>query len=196
MVVGAADLAGAVAVLGRWTGGEPEIDADSLRVSGPVVGAPSPCPRSRVLWKMRHDPQGIVLTLAAPVVLVLVFGFVFGPAIAVPGEGDYREFLVPGLFVTIAFNLRADDDHDGAGLRARHRRPVPLDAHQSHRDPVREGRGHHRLRRPEPGADGALRARGGPAGASATASAPRSVPLGLLLAFSTRRPGRGRAWGW
>ncbi len=60
---------------------------------------------SRVLAKLRHDPAGIALTLAAPVMLVLVFGYIFGSAIAVPGSGDYREFLVPGLFVTIAFNL-------------------------------------------------------------------------------------------
>jgi ABC-2 type transport system permease protein len=60
---------------------------------------------ARVLWKLRHDPAGIVLTLAAPVVLVLVFGYIFGSAIVVPGSGDYREFLVPGLFATIAFNI-------------------------------------------------------------------------------------------
>ncbi|WP_181780411.1 ABC transporter permease [Pseudonocardia pini] len=59
---------------------------------------------TRILTKLRHDPAGIALTLGAPVVLVLVFGFVFGPAIAVPGSGDYREYLVPGLFVVIAFN--------------------------------------------------------------------------------------------
>jgi hypothetical protein len=51
---------------------------------------------ARVLAKLRHDPAGIALTLAAPVVLVLVFGYIFGSASAVPGSGDYREFLVPG----------------------------------------------------------------------------------------------------
>jgi ABC-2 type transport system permease protein len=60
---------------------------------------------SRVLAKLRHDPAGIALTLAAPVVMVLIFGYIFGSAITVPGAGDYREFLVPGLFVTIAFNV-------------------------------------------------------------------------------------------
>jgi len=59
---------------------------------------------ARVLAKLRHDPAGIALTLAGPIVLVLVFGYVFGPAIAVPGAVDYREYLVPGLFVMTMFN--------------------------------------------------------------------------------------------
>lgn len=59
---------------------------------------------ARVFAKLRHDPAGIALTLGAPVVMVLLFGYVFGSAIAVPGSGDYREYLVPGLFVVIAFN--------------------------------------------------------------------------------------------
>lgn len=59
---------------------------------------------ARVFAKLRHDPAGIALTLGAPVVMVLIFGFVFGSAIAVPGAGDYREYLVPGLFVMIAVN--------------------------------------------------------------------------------------------
>jgi ABC-2 type transport system permease protein len=58
----------------------------------------------RVLTKLRHDPAAIGITLGAPVVLVLIFGFVFGSAINVPG-GAYREFLVPGLFATIAANI-------------------------------------------------------------------------------------------
>jgi ABC-2 type transport system permease protein len=59
----------------------------------------------RVLTKLRHDPGSIALTLGAPVVLVLIFGYVFGSAIAVPGGGNYRAFLVSGLFATIASNI-------------------------------------------------------------------------------------------
>ncbi|WP_134324096.1 ABC transporter permease [Cumulibacter soli] len=62
---------------------------------------------ARVLAKLRHDPAGIAMTLGAPVVMVLIFGYVFGSAIALPGGPDasaYREFLVPGLFVVLAFN--------------------------------------------------------------------------------------------
>jgi ABC-2 type transport system permease protein len=60
---------------------------------------------SRLLAKMRRDPALLVLTLAAPVGMVLIFGYIFGSAIAVPGGGDYREFLVPGLLVTMAVNI-------------------------------------------------------------------------------------------
>jgi hypothetical protein len=35
---------------------------------------------------------------------VLLFGFVFGSAIAVPGGGDYREFLMPGMFAQAMVN--------------------------------------------------------------------------------------------
>jgi len=59
----------------------------------------------RVLTKLRHEQTALVLTVGAPVVLVLVFGYVFGSAIAVPGREDYRAFLVPGLFVMTAANI-------------------------------------------------------------------------------------------
>ena len=37
---------------------------------------------------------------------VLLFGYVFGSGMVVPGGGDYREFLMPGLFVmTMAFGI-------------------------------------------------------------------------------------------
>lgn len=58
----------------------------------------------RVLIKLRHDPAAITVTLGAPVVMVVLFGYVFGSAIAVPG-GSYRAFLIPGLFATIGANV-------------------------------------------------------------------------------------------
>jgi ABC-2 type transport system permease protein len=58
----------------------------------------------RALTKLRHDPAAIGITLGAPVILVLIFGYIFGSAITVPG-GGYRQFLVPGLFATIAANI-------------------------------------------------------------------------------------------
>jgi len=59
----------------------------------------------RQLTRLRHDPSAITLTLGAPVVLVIIFGYIFGSAIAVPGGGNYREFLLPGLFATTAANI-------------------------------------------------------------------------------------------
>ena len=59
----------------------------------------------RQLTKLRHDPFAIVLTVGAPVVLVIIFGYIFGSAISVPGGGIYQEFLIPGLFATTAANI-------------------------------------------------------------------------------------------
>jgi hypothetical protein len=39
---------------------------------------------SRMLSKLRHDPAAIAVTLAVPVVLVLMFGYLLGSAIPVP----------------------------------------------------------------------------------------------------------------
>jgi ABC-2 type transport system permease protein len=58
----------------------------------------------RVLRKQRHDPTAIALTLGAPLVMVVLFGYIFGSAITVPG-GGYRAFLIPGLFATIGTNI-------------------------------------------------------------------------------------------
>ena len=65
--------------------------------------------RDLIHWVGR--PFGIVVTLLFPVMLVLMFGYLFGGAMSVPGGnasggGDYREFLMPGMFVmTMAFGL-------------------------------------------------------------------------------------------
>lgn len=58
----------------------------------------------RVLLYYRHSPALIFVSLAAPVAMLVVFGYVFGSAIQVPGGEDYRQFLIPGLFVLIAVN--------------------------------------------------------------------------------------------
>lgn len=50
-----------------------------------------------------RQPEVFLIGLVVPLMLVLVFGYVFGSAMAVPGtqsEGSgYREFLMPGMFV-------------------------------------------------------------------------------------------------
>ncbi|ADH70060.1 ABC transporter permease [Nocardiopsis dassonvillei] len=45
-----------------------------------------------------RQPGQLVAGLLFPVVMVLMFGFLFGGAMTVPGGGDYREFLMPGMF--------------------------------------------------------------------------------------------------
>jgi len=58
---------------------------------------------------LRHwvrQPAPVVLNLLFPVLQVLMFGYLFGGALRVPGGGNYREFLLPGLFaMTMVFGL-------------------------------------------------------------------------------------------
>jgi ABC-2 type transport system permease protein len=52
------------------------------------------------------QPAMIVAELAYPITFVLLFAYVFGSAMTVPGGGDYREFLMPGMFAqTMAFGI-------------------------------------------------------------------------------------------
>lgn len=70
----------------------------------PRRAGPPRQPRHRAT-KLRHEPASLALTLGAPVVLVIIFGYIFGSAIKVPGHASYREYLVPGLYVLIAANI-------------------------------------------------------------------------------------------
>lgn len=54
--------------------------------------------------RLSRQPDSIVFGIIQSVMFVLLFAFVFGGAIAVPGGGDYTEFLMGGIFVqTVAF---------------------------------------------------------------------------------------------
>jgi ABC transporter DrrB family efflux protein len=58
----------------------------------------------RGLWHMRRQPEALADATFQPVMFVLLFAYVFGGAIAVPGGGSYREFLMGGIFAqTIVF---------------------------------------------------------------------------------------------
>ncbi|MFC4910051.1 ABC transporter permease [Actinomadura gamaensis] len=57
----------------------------------------------RELARLKAEPGQIVAALLFPVVMVVLFGYVFGSAIEVPGGGDYREYLMPGLFAMVVF---------------------------------------------------------------------------------------------
>lgn len=54
-----------------------------------------------------REPGPVIIGLLFPVLMVVMFGFLFGGAMAVPGGGDgYREFIMPGMFaMTMAFGL-------------------------------------------------------------------------------------------
>jgi ABC transporter DrrB family efflux protein len=58
----------------------------------------------RGLLHMRRQPEQLADATIQPIMFVLLFAFVFGGAIAVPGGGSYREFLMGGIFAqTIVF---------------------------------------------------------------------------------------------
>lgn len=48
-----------------------------------------------------REPIEPSLALMVPIMLVLLFGYAFGQAITVPGNGNYREFLIAGIFVMV-----------------------------------------------------------------------------------------------
>jgi ABC-2 type transport system permease protein len=52
----------------------------------------------RGLWHMRRHPEALTDATIQPVMFVLLFAYVFGGAISVPGGGDYKEFLMGGIF--------------------------------------------------------------------------------------------------
>lgn len=53
----------------------------------------------RHLTHLAQLPAQLIGNLVFPVLLVLMFGFVFGSAMTIPGGGNYRAFLMPGMFV-------------------------------------------------------------------------------------------------
>jgi len=52
----------------------------------------------RDLLHLKHNPMEVASNLIFPILTVVLFGYVFGSAIAVPGGGSYRSYLLPGLF--------------------------------------------------------------------------------------------------
>ncbi len=66
----------------------------------------------RNLIKIKRVPDLLVFTTLQPIMFVLLFGYVFGGAIAVRGS-NYREFLMAGIFAqTVVFGATIT----GAGL--------------------------------------------------------------------------------
>jgi ABC-2 type transport system permease protein len=58
----------------------------------------------RGLVHMKRQPEALSDATIQPIMFVLLFGYVFGGAIDVPGDGNYREFLMGGIFAqTIVF---------------------------------------------------------------------------------------------
>ncbi|WP_219470536.1 ABC transporter permease [Nonomuraea rhizosphaerae] len=67
----------------RWT------VLDSLTIAG------------RTYSRLRAQPTEIAAFLVFPVIMTVLFGYVFGSAIKLPNGGDYRDFLMPGIFMQV-----------------------------------------------------------------------------------------------
>ena len=66
----------------------------------------------RNLIKIIRVPEVLVFVLISPIMFVLLFAYVFGSAVDIPG-GSYREFLIAGIFAqTVVFGAT----FTGAGL--------------------------------------------------------------------------------
>jgi ABC transporter DrrB family efflux protein len=81
-----------------------------------VVERPAPVRAVRdavaVTWRnliaYRRVPQLLVFSTIQPVIFVLMFRYVFGEAIPIPGPIPYVDFLMPGIFVqTVVFGAIA-----------------------------------------------------------------------------------------
>ena len=58
----------------------------------------------RGIKHMRRQPEALSDATIQPIIFVLLFSYVFGGAISVPGGGSYKEFLMGGIFAqTIVF---------------------------------------------------------------------------------------------
>ena len=60
---------------------------------------------TRHLRVMPRNPEVLIFATLQPVMFVLLFVYVFGGAIDVPGFDNYTQFLIPGIFAqTVVFN--------------------------------------------------------------------------------------------
>jgi ABC-2 type transport system permease protein/oleandomycin transport system permease protein len=105
--------AAAVGVVDHVPAGVPMAVRDALTVAG------------RNLRAMTRVPEVIVFSTIQPVIFVLMFRYVFGGAINIPGV-DYVDYLMPGIFVqTVVFGgintVTGLSDDLGKGLIERFR---------------------------------------------------------------------------
>jgi ABC-2 type transport system permease protein len=79
----------------------------------------------RNLAHLKHAPGELVGALVFPVIMIVLFGYIFGSAIPVPG-GNYREYLIPGLFamsstMAVMTTLQKVAADNGKGVMDRYR---------------------------------------------------------------------------
>lgn len=92
----------------------------TLSLATPVASTASPFAASRRATRdsvlitktnIKHflaQPGEIVGMIAMPIIFIILFGYVFGSAIQIPGVENYREYLMPGIFAqSAAFTMVA-----------------------------------------------------------------------------------------
>jgi ABC transporter DrrB family efflux protein len=101
------------------------MSADRTATAAPRGGFGQIIADSRVItWRnlkrIPRIPELAIFAVLQSIMFVLLFAFVFGGAIPLPGNASYREYLMPGVFVqTIAFAAATtavgmtDDAHKG-----------------------------------------------------------------------------------
>ena len=94
----------------------------------------------RNILAVMRTPEALFFTTLQPIMFVLLFTYVFGGAIHVPG-GHYIDFLMPGIFVqTVIFGAMSLVGRAGRGPAQGHHRALPRPADE----PLgRAGRPHH-----------------------------------------------------
>src|SRR6188768_446666 len=86
----------------------------AARVSTPAAPAPIGSVRRAVsdglvvawrnLKRIPRIPELAIFAILQSIMFVLLFAFVFGGAIPLPGGGSYRQYLMPGIYVqTLGF---------------------------------------------------------------------------------------------
>jgi ABC transporter DrrB family efflux protein len=84
------------------TADQVQVDEPRSLIVGPIKDAMAVAWRN--LRALPRVPQYLVFSTIQPVIFVLMFRYVFGSALKVPGNIPYVDFLMPGIFVqTVVF---------------------------------------------------------------------------------------------
>ena len=70
----------------------------------------------RNVIKIIRVPEVMVFVVMSPIMFVLLFAYVFGNSIDIEGGGNYREFLIAGIFAqTVIFGATFTGAGENAG---------------------------------------------------------------------------------